>query len=60
MKPKRTSSISEERFQRATEDIIELVMEETRQELIPRLRKDNAEKLLKEVKKKAAPVAVDR
>jgi hypothetical protein len=53
MKLKRKSSgFNEERFQRATDDIIETVMEETRQELIPRLRKDNAEKITKENKDK--------
>jgi hypothetical protein len=54
MKLKRKSSITDEKFQRATDDIIEQIMEETRQELIPRLRKDNAEK---NSKKNVTPVA---
>jgi hypothetical protein len=50
MEPKRKTSITEEQFQRATDDIIEKVLDETCKELLPRLRKkENTEKTSKNI-----------
>jgi hypothetical protein len=54
MKPKRKSFLTEEMFRRSNDEFLEKLMEESRQELIPRLRKDNAEK---KTKKSVTPIA---